>query len=77
MTIKYLVKTVTPGIAALQSRKHSLNDISSDALIIRGIEPVDTIMSRPGPLLFVKLIEVYFFILQFMFVTSLVESILI
>ena len=77
MAVKYFVQTVAPGVAALESRKHSLNDIRSDALIIRGIEPIDPIVSRPGPLLFVELVEVYLFILQFMLVPSLVKSILI
>ena len=72
-----MMKTVTPRIAALQSRKHSLDDICPDALIIRGVEPVDTTVSRPGHFLFVKLVEIYLFILQFMLISSLVESILI
>ena len=72
MPIKYLAQTVAAGVAALQSRKHSLDDIHPDALIIRGIEPVDATVTRPGPLLFVKLIEIYLFILQFMLVTSFV-----
>ena len=58
MTIENLIKTVTPRIAAFQGRKHSLNDIRPDALIVGGIEPVDAIVSRPRPLLLVKLIEV-------------------
>ena len=77
MPIKDLLKTVTPRIAALQGRKHSLNHIRPDALIVGGIEPVDTIVSRPGPLLLVKLIEVYFFILQLMLIPSFVKSFLI
>ena len=58
MTIEDFMKTVTPRITALQGRKHSLNHIRPDALIVGGIEPVDTIVSRPRPLLLVKLIEV-------------------
>ena len=76
MSIKYFVQMVASGIAALQSHKHSLDDIRPDALIIRGIEPVDTIVSRTGPFLLVKLIKIYFFILQFMLTPSFVESIL-
>ena len=71
------MKPVSAGIAAIQSRKHSPNDICSDAFIIRGVEPVNTIVSGPGPFLFVKLIKIYFLILQFMLVSSFVKSILI
>ena len=77
MTIENLIKTVTPRIAAFQGRKHSLNDIRPDTFIIGGIEPVDTIVSRPGPFLFVKLTEIYLFILQFVLIPSFVKSILI
>ena len=55
MTIKDFIKTVPPGIAALQGCKHSLSYICPDMLIIWGIKPVNGIMSRPGPFLLVKL----------------------
>ena len=76
MPIEDFMKTVTPRITALQGRKHSLNHICPDALIIRGIKPVNTIVTGPGPFLLVKLVKIYFFILQFMLTPSFVESIL-